>query len=48
MKYVRYEFAALGRLSASIVGMDDGLFAASDITAAAPEAKVLIKKTCKT
>ena len=48
IKYERYEFAALGKLAASMVGIEDGLFAAWDSTAAAPEANVLIKKTCRT
>ena len=45
---MRYEFAALGRLAASIIGIDDGSLAALDSTAAAPDASVLIKKTCRT
>lgn len=47
-KYVRYELAALGRFDASRVGSDAGLLATCERTAAAPEANVLIKKTCRT
>lgn len=48
IKYERYEFAALGRLAASIVGIEAGLFAACEMTAAAPEANVFIRNTCRT